>query len=137
MLEGAEARDGVERAEAVARDLPRVVEVDVEAVAPAGRRLRGGQGDADPGAASAADEVEQRAPAAAEVEHAPARSDPDLLGHVLVLAPLGLLEAQREVAVVLGSAEVRELSQAEPEDAIDQRVGELEVVAVGHGLVGG
>ena len=80
-----------------------------------------------PVAAPAADEVEQRAPAAAQVEHAPARPDPDLLGHVLVLAPLRLLEGQREVAVVLGSAEVGELSQAEPEDAVDQRVGELEV----------
>ena len=46
VLEGAEAGDGVEAAEGVAGDLPRVVEVDVEAVAPAGRGLRGGQRDA-------------------------------------------------------------------------------------------
>src|SRR5450755_736767 len=49
-----------------------------------------------------------------------------------MLAPLGLLEAQGEVAVVLGAAEVRELSQTEPEDAIDQRIGELEILAVSH-----
>ena len=53
---------------------------------------------------------------------------------ILVLAPLRLLEAQREVAVVLGAAEVRELAQAEPEDAIDQRIGELEILAVSHSL---
>ena len=41
---------------------------------------------------------------------------------------------QREVAVVLRSAEVRQLAQAEPEDPVDQRIGELEVLAVGHGL---
>jgi Glutamine synthetase, catalytic domain len=46
-----------------------------------------------------------------------------------VLAPLGLLEAEREVTVVLGSAEVRKLAQAQPEDAIDQRIREIEVVA--------
>src|ERR671911_2808784 len=136
VLEGAEARHGVERAEAVAGDLPRVVEVDVEAVPPAGRRLSGGQGDADSGAAPTPDEVQERAPPAAQVEHAPARSDPDLLGDVLVLAPLSLLEAQGKVTVVLRSAEVRELSQAEPEDPIDQRIGELEVLAVGHGFEG-
>jgi hypothetical protein len=108
------------------------VEVDVEAVPPTRCRLRGGQGDADPDAAPLSDEVKERAPAAAQVEHAPAGPDPDLLGDVRVLAPLSLFQAQREVTVVLGSAEVGELSQAEPEDAIDQRIGELEVVAVGH-----
>ena len=134
VLERAEAGHRVEAAEVVGRDPPRVLEVDVQPVAPAGRRLRRGQGDPHAGGAPAAGEVEQRAPAAAQVEHAPPGPDPDLLGHVLVLAPLGLLEAEREVAVVLGSAEVGQLSQAEPEDAIDQRVGELEVVAVGHGF---
>jgi len=49
-----------------------------------------------------------------------------------MLAPLGLLEAQRKVTVVLGAAEVRELSQAEPEDPIDQRIRELEIRAVSH-----
>ena len=137
VLEGAEARHRVERAEAVAGDLARVTEVDVQAVPPAGRRLRGGQGDADPDAAPAPDEVEQPAPAAAEVEHAPSRADPDLLGHVLVLAALSLLEAQGKVTVVLRSAEVRKLSETEPEDAIDQRIVELEIRAVGHGLEGG
>jgi hypothetical protein len=86
-----------------------------------------------PGRATAPNEVKERAPPAAQVEHAPPGCDPDLLGHVLVLAPLSLLEVQREVAVVLGAAEVRKLAQAEPEDAIDQRIGELDVVAVGHG----
>ena len=57
-------------------------------------------------------------PAATEVEHAAAGLDPDLLGDVLVLAPLRLLERQREVAVVLGAAEVRELAHAEAEDPI-------------------
>jgi hypothetical protein len=41
--DGAEARDGVERAEVLAPDLPRVVDPGVEAVPPAGRRLRGGR----------------------------------------------------------------------------------------------
>ena len=113
-----------------------VVQVDVEAVPPARRRLRRRQRDADPDAAAAADEIEQRAPAAAEVEHPPARPDPDLLGDVLVLAPLSLLEAQREVAVVLRPAEVGQLSETEPEDAVDQRIGELEVLALGHGYFG-
>ncbi len=36
VLEGAGARHGVERPEAIASDLPRVVEADVEVVAPAG-----------------------------------------------------------------------------------------------------
>jgi hypothetical protein len=100
----------------------RVVEVDVEAVPPAGRRPRGGQRDARPRCPLAADEVDQRAPPTAQVEYAPARSDPDLLGQVSGLAPLGLFPAQREVTVVLGRAEVGGLSQVGPEDAIGQRV---------------
>ena len=74
----------------------------------------------------------QRPPPAAEIEHPATRPDAYLLGHILMLAPLGLLEAQREITVVLGAAEVRELSQTEPEDAIDQRIRELEIRAVSH-----
>jgi hypothetical protein len=48
-----------------------------------------------------------------------------------VLAALGLLEAEREVAVELRAAEVRQLAQAEPEDAVGERVGEVEVAAGG------
>ena len=132
MLEATDARHRVERAEAVAGDLPRVVEVDVETVPPTGSHLRGGQRDADPGATSVSDEIQQRPPPAAEIEHPATRSDADLLGHILVLAPLGLLEAQGEITVVLGAAEVRELSQTEPEDAIDQRIGELDIRPVSH-----
>src|SRR5262249_43091927 len=137
VLEGAQARDGVEAPEPLAGEPPRVAEVDVEAVPSARVRLRRGQGHANPDAAAASDEVEERTPAAAQVEHAPARPDPDLLGHVEVLATLSLFQADREVTVVLGSAEVGELSQAEPEDPIDHRIGELEVVAVGHSVDGG
>jgi hypothetical protein len=53
VLERAEASDGVERAEGGQRDLPCILDVDVEAVAPAGRRLHGGEGDAHPDAPSA------------------------------------------------------------------------------------
>ena len=87
---------------------------------------------ADARSPAAADVVEQRSPAAAQIEHAATRADPDLLGDVVVLAPLGLLEAEREVAVVLRTAEVGELAQAEPEDPVDQRVGEFEVGALRH-----
>src|SRR4030081_606815 len=127
MLEATDARHGVERAEAIAADLTRVVEVDVEPVSPAGGNLRGGQRDAHPGATPVADEVQQRSPSAAEIEHPAARPDAYLLGHILMLSPLGVLEAQGEITVVLGAAEVGELSQTEPEDAIDQRVGELKI----------
>src|SRR6476469_7439248 len=107
MLEATDARDRIERAEAVAGDLPHVVEVDVETVAPTGSHLRRGQRDADPGPTSGADEMQQRSPPAAEIEHPPAGPDADLLGHILMLATLGLLEAQGEIPVVLGAAEVR------------------------------
>jgi hypothetical protein len=97
-----------------------------------GSHLRGGQRDADSGATSVADEVQQRPPSAAEIEHPAVGPDAYLLGHILMLAPLGVLEAQGEITVVLSAAEVRELSQAEPEDAIDQRIRELEIRAVSH-----
>jgi hypothetical protein len=48
-----------------------------------------------------------------------------------VLSPLRLLEAEREVSVVLGAAEIGQLSEAEPEDPVDQGVGEVEIRAVG------
>ena len=99
---------------------------------PTGRHLRRGQRDADPGATSVADEVQQRPPPTAEIEHAAARPDPDLLGDILMLAPLGVLEAQGEVAVVLRAAEVGELTQTQPKDPIDQRIGELEIRPVRH-----
>ena len=83
--------------------------------------------------AALADEVQERPPSGAKVEHPPARPDADLLGDVLVLAALGLLERHREVPVVLGAAEVGQLTQAQPEDPVDQRVGEIEVLAGGHG----
>ena len=89
----------------------------------AGRHLRRGQRDTDPRAALLADEVQQRTPPAAKIQYAPARSDPDLLADELVLAPLSLLQTQREVTVVPSrAAEVRELPQAQPNDAIDQRI---------------
>ena len=134
VLEGAEAGDRVERPEALARQLAGVEQPHVEPVPPARRRLCARERHAQRRPAAAAHEVEQRAPAAAEVEHPPPGPDPDLLGDVLVLAPLRLLEADREVAVVLRAAEVRELAEAEPEDAVGQRVGEVELRPIGHGL---
>jgi hypothetical protein len=86
----------------------------------------------DPGATSVADEIQQRPPPAAEIEHSAVGPDAYLLGHILMLAPLGLLEAQGEITVVLGAAEVRELSQTQPENAIDQRIGEREICPVSH-----
>src|SRR5207249_22619 len=56
VLEGAQARDGVELTKARAGDVARVVKADVEPVPAARRRLRGGQRDTDAGAAPAADE---------------------------------------------------------------------------------
>jgi hypothetical protein len=69
---------------------------------------------------------------AAEVEHPAARPDAYLLGHELVLAPLSLLETRGKVAVGLGFAEVHELPQAEPQNPIDHRIAELEILAVSH-----
>jgi hypothetical protein len=48
VLERAEARDRIEPSEALAADLARVVEMDVEAVAAASGPLRRGQRDAEP-----------------------------------------------------------------------------------------
>src|SRR5271155_2949722 len=104
----------------------------VETMPPARGMLRLREGHAQPGGANISYELDQRSPPATEVENTPARSDPDQLSHILVLAVLSLEQAQGEVAVVLGSAEVSQLSQAEPEDAIGQRIGEVDVIAIGH-----
>jgi len=49
-------------------------------------------------------------PSRSQIEYAsPERMS--ICGDVVVLAPLGLLQAQREVTVVLGAAEVRELDE--------------------------
>jgi hypothetical protein len=85
--------------------------VNIEAAPSTGRRLRGRQGDAKPRPAPFAHVLEQCAPAAAQIKFASARTDIDLLTDVVVLAPLGLLEAQREVTVLVGAAEVRELAR--------------------------
>jgi hypothetical protein len=133
LRESAKARHGVEPAKAVGGEQPRVEKAHVEAMAPTRGVLRARQGDTQSGGATIAREVEQQPPPASEVEHTPARADPDLLSHVLVLSMLGLLQAHREVAVVLGCAEIGEVSQAEPKDSVRQRIGEVDVMAVGHG----
>ena len=106
--------------------------MDVEPVAAAGGHLGRGQREAHAGGAAVAHVVEQPTPPAAEVDHATARADPDLLGHVVVLAALGLLEGEGVIAVVLGPAEVRELSQCEPDHPIGERIAEVDVLALGH-----
>src|SRR5207245_1051811 len=103
---------------------PRILKMDVEAVTPTRRNLRRGQGHPDPNASAIANVVEQSAPATAQVEDPPTRADPKLLGHVVILASLRLFQAQREITVVLGAAEVGQLSQAQPNDAVGQRIGE-------------
>jgi hypothetical protein len=42
-----------------------------------------------------------------------------------VLAALGLFKRQREVSVVLGPAEISQLSEAEPDDLVGQGVREV------------
>ena len=134
MLERAEAGHRVERAEGLALERAGVEEVHVETVSTARGELRGGERDADTTGAVTTNDVEQRSPSAAQVEHAPARCDPELLDDELVLARLRLFEGQREVTVVLGAAEVGHLTEAESEHPVDQRIGELEVVAISHGF---
>src|SRR5205823_13842276 len=118
--------------EAVARYLSRIDEVDVEAVTAARRQLGRGESDPKPRCTPVADVIEEPAPPTPEVEHAPSGLDPDLLSDVLVLAPLGLLEGQGEIPVVLGPAEVGKLAQTESDDSVGQRIAEIDVFALGH-----
>src|ERR1700726_38308 len=96
---------------------------------PAGRELRARECHANADRVAPADEVEQRAPTTTDVQHARSRPEPDLLGDILVLVALRLLEGEREIAVVLRPAEVRQLAHAEPENLVGQGVGEVDVVA--------
>jgi hypothetical protein len=107
VLKVAEAGDSVEAAKRIAAGLADVHQVDVEAAATAGPRLRGRERHPHPVAAALADELQQRPLATAKVEHAAAGANPDALGDMFVLSPLRLLQRQREVAVVLGTAEIR------------------------------
>lgn len=49
-----------------------------------------------------------------------------------MLAALRLLERQREVAVVVIATEIGQLSQAEPNDPVGQRIGEIDVITISH-----
>src|SRR5919198_306763 len=102
--------------------------MDVEAVPPARLELSRGERDAEACCAGAAHVVEQAAPTASEVENPPSRRDPDLLRDEVVLSSLRLLEGEREVAVVLGAAEVVDLAQREPDHPVGQRVAEFDVL---------
>ena len=132
MLKRAETCHGFELAEALPVDLARVLKIDLEPVLATGRQLR--RGERHPHAVPAAlpGVGKQRTPAATEVEQAAPRPDPDLLGHVLVLAPLRLLEIQREIPVELRAAEIGQLTETEPDDPIGQRVGEVGVPTDRH-----
>ena len=86
MLERAEARDGVERAEALPVDLARILEIDLEPVPAAGGQLRRGQRHPHPDPATRPGIGEQRTPATTQIKQASPRPDPDLFGHVVMLA---------------------------------------------------
>jgi hypothetical protein len=134
MLERAKARHGVERAKALPVDVTRVLEVDLESVPATRPQLRRGERHpyrrptARPGIA------EQRTPSATEVEQSPPRPDPDLVGHIIVLASLRLFETEREVAVEHRATEIGQLTEAEPDNPVSQRVREVGVPAVRHPL---
>ena len=106
--------------------------MDVETPTATCLQLGRRQSDPQPDATTSADIVEESAPAAAEIEHTPSRADPDLLGDVIVLASLRLLEAHGEVPVVLGSAELGRISQAQPDHTVGQRIGELDIPPLSH-----
>src|SRR5581483_2087740 len=108
----------------------------VQPVSLAGGELGGGEGHADTLRALLSEEVQERAPTAAQIEDAPAGLDAQLFRDVLVLSALRLLEGEAEVAVELRAAEVCELAHAEPEDPVRQRVGEVDVAVVGHLVCG-
>src|SRR4051812_37681297 len=99
----------------------------IETVTSTGFELGAQERHADARTSPLPDRVQQGSPTAAEVEQASTGSDPDPLRHVVVLASLRRFEAEREVAVVLRTAEVGQLTQAQPEHPIDERIGELEV----------
>ena len=84
----------------------------------AGRQLRRGQRHSHTSPAALSGVGEQRTPAATEVEQPSARPNRELFGHVLVLAQLRLLEAEREVPVELRTAEIGQFTEAEPDDPI-------------------
>ena len=132
MLERSEARHGVERAKARPVDLTRVLEVDLEPVPATGPQLRRGERHPHRHATARLGIREQRTPPATQVEQSPPRPDPDLVGHVIVLAPLRLLELEREVPVEHRAAEIGQLTEAEPNNPVSQRVREVGVPAVRH-----
>src|SRR5947209_15527216 len=132
MLKRAEASDCAERAEALAVDLARILEVDLEPVPTAGGQLRRGKRHPHPNPSAPADISQQRTPATTQVEQASPRADPDLFGHIVVLEALRLLEGAREFAVEERTAEIGQFTEAEPDDSVGQRVGEVDVLAVRH-----
>src|SRR5207247_2806314 len=136
MLEGADAGDAIETTESVTGDGAAVVEMHVEAVAAARGPLAPRQRHADPGPATRFHIPQQPTPAAPHVERALPGDEPQLLPHERVLAALRLLQSEREVAVVLGATEVSGLADAQPEDLVDQGVGEIDVALAGHASSG-
>ena len=132
MLKRPQARHGIKAAKTLAADVPRILEVDLEAVLAAGRQLGRGQGDPHPRAAASPSVCQQWTPATAEVQQPASRPDPDLGRHIVMLAPLRLLEAEREVPIEFGAAEIRQLTQAEPDDPVGEGIGEVDVAAIRH-----
>ena len=105
----------------------------VEAVAAARGELAPRQRHADARRAVRLDVAQQSAPATPHVERALARREPQLVPHEGMLAALRFFEREREVAVVFGAAEVPGLADAQPEDLVDEGVGEIDVALRRHG----
>ena len=133
MLEGAQADHPVEGAKGFRGHRPGVHQVDVKSVPDVGLLLTMRQRHADAANAKVPEVGQHRAPSAAEVEDPAAGRHLNLPGNVFVLAALRLLQREREVAVILGAAEIGKLADAHPEEAIGERVGEIDVGSSGHG----
>jgi len=107
VLERAEARHRVERAERVPPDFERIHDPDIETIPAAGRRLSAGERHAGALRAQLPQIVEERAPAATEVEDAGAGPNGQTLGHVGVLAALRGRLGWNPAAIARGVAEAR------------------------------
>src|SRR5579859_5206557 len=127
MLERAHRRDRVERSEGVLGDGAAIDQMRVEPVLAARGQLAARERHADGLHAAIGQIAQQSAPAAPHVEHALSRLELERLPDEVVLAPLRLLEREREVAVVFRTAEIARLPDAEPEEPVDERVREIEI----------
>src|SRR5436190_11641511 len=132
VLERPERHDSVERAERTGAALFPVLQVHLEAVAAARLEVLRAQRETHAVPTALLDRLENRSPAAPDVEHTSATTERQIPEDVVMLVVLRSLQWLGVLAVVEGAGNVGRFADTEPEEAVHVVIGVRHLCSRGH-----